>query len=276
MRIAVSNIAWDPAEDEAAAALFARLGIDAIDIAPGKYFGDPQAARAEDVAKVRGWWAERGIEITGMQALLFGTSGLNVFGDDASRRAMLDRLAAVCRVGGLIGATRLVFGSPRNRDRSGLSDAHALERAVPFFRALGDRALDHGVAVCLEPNPAQYGCNFMTTTAEAAAVVTHVDHAGIRLNLDTGTLAINGEDATAAVAQHASLVGHVHASEADLVPVGDAKAPHAEVARELRRLLPGHVVSIEMLPTANEPHLQSIERAARFVLGVYGDAKGAP
>jgi hypothetical protein len=52
-----------------------------------------------------------------MQALLFGTTGLNVFGDNKSQEAMLEHLRAVCRIGAGLGATKLVFGSPKNRDR---------------------------------------------------------------------------------------------------------------------------------------------------------------
>ena len=80
MRLAISNIAWDTAEDEAIATLLHRFGVDAIDVAPGKYFPEPAKATDEEIARVKNWWSERGIEITGMQALLFGTTGLNVFG----------------------------------------------------------------------------------------------------------------------------------------------------------------------------------------------------
>ena len=122
MRLAISNIAWDVAEDESIAQLLRRYGIDAVDVAPGKYFPDPGNASDEDIMRVRAWWAERGIEITGMQALLFGTSGLNVFGPKEVQEAMLAHLAAVCRIGAGLGAVRVVFGSPKNRDRSGLTD----------------------------------------------------------------------------------------------------------------------------------------------------------
>lgn len=69
---------------------------------------------------------------------------------------MLEHLRAVCRIGAGLGATRLVFGSPKNRDRSGLSDAQALEQAVSFFRRLGNTAQEHGVIVWqpgAQPNP---------------------------------------------------------------------------------------------------------------------------
>lgn len=122
MRLAISNIAWDVSEDDAAASLLLRYGIDAIDVAPGKYFSIPAKTEDRDIAEVRGWWAARGIEITGMQALLFGTSGLNVFGSADVQHATLLYLAEVFRIGAGLGATRLVFGSPKNRDRTGLTD----------------------------------------------------------------------------------------------------------------------------------------------------------
>ncbi len=272
MRIAVSNIAWDPGEDAAVAALLSREGIDAVDVAPSKYFPDPAMASDADIASVKTWWADRGIAVTGMQSLLFGTTGLNLFGTPETQEAMLRHLGAVCRIGGLLGATCLVFGSPRNRDRSGLSDERALELATVFFRRLGDLAAGYGVTVCLEPNPRRYGANFMTSSIETADVVKRVGSPAIRMQLDTGAMAINGESAAEVVAQCAPIIGHVHASEPDLVPLGDGNAAHAEVAKAIRERLPDVVVAIEMLATRSESHLASVERAVRVARAHYGES----
>lgn len=261
MRLAISNIAWDIDEDEAVAQLLNRFSIDAIDIAPGKYFPQLDKASDENISRVKAWWMERGIEITGMQALLFGTSGFNVFGSIKTQDALLEHLKAVCRVGGGLGATRLVFGSPKNRDRSGLSDQEALDVAIPFFRKLGDIAQTWGVTICLEPNPACYGANFMTTSQETANVVRKVAHPAIRMQLDTGALTINQEDPLAVLRDCANLIGHVHASEPNLVPLGDGGTVHARMAVALDQYLPQHVVSIEMVATKEEPHLDAMERA---------------
>jgi sugar phosphate isomerase/epimerase len=261
MRLAISNIAWDIDEDEAVARLLNRFSIDAIDIAPGKYFPELGKASDEDISRVKAWWMERGIEITGMQALLFGTSGFNVFGSIKTQDALLDHLKAVCRVGGGLGATRLVFGSPKNRDRSGLSDQEALDVAIPFFRKLGDIAQTWGVTICLEPNPACYGANFMTTSQETADVVRKVAHPAIRMQLDTGALTINQEDPQTVLRDCANLIGHVHSSEPNLVPLGDGGTVHARMAVALDQYLPEHIVSIEMVATKEEPHLDAMERA---------------
>ncbi|AET89909.1 Xylose isomerase domain protein TIM barrel [Burkholderia sp. YI23] len=276
MRISVSNIAWDVAEDQTLAALYARHGVDAIDIAPGKYFPHPAKATAGDMARVKNWWANRGFELVGMQSLLFGTSGLNLFGDTASREAMLAHLAAVCRIGGGVGATRLVFGSPKNRDRVGIPDADVLDIALPFFGRLGDIAAEQGVIVCLEPNPPRYGANFMTTSLETLSIVNQVAHPAIRMQLDTGAITINGEDPATIVRECAPAIGHVHLSEPDLVPVGDGDGDHDALATAVREHLPDHIVTIEMIATKDEPHDVSIERALRTTISHYrGTGAGA-
>lgn len=274
MRLAISNIAWDVSEDEQVAGLLRLHGVDAIDVAPGKYFPDPKNAGDGDIARVKAWWAARDIEITGMQALLFGTTGLNVFGSTKVQDAMLAHLAAVCRIGAGLGATRLVFGSPKNRDRSEVQDADVLEIAAQFFRRLGNVAADWGVLICLEPNPPCYGANFMTTSPETARVVEEVGHPAIRMQLDTGALAINGEDPDAVLAAYAGLIGHVHASEPDLLPIGDGGADHEKVCAALQRHLPGHLVSIEMLAAKEEPHHAAIERALHAAIRSYRPAVG--
>jgi sugar phosphate isomerase/epimerase len=269
MRLAISNIAWDVKEDDDVAALLKRYRIDAIDIAPGKYFPSPGQATRVEIEQVRRWWQDRGIEITGMQALLFGTTGLNVFGATDTQDATLRHLGAVCRIGGLMGATRLVFGSPKNRDRSGLGDDEALEIATSFFQRLGTIAASENVTICLEPNPLCYGANFMTTSRETARVIEAVGHPSIRMQLDTGAMTINAEPPAEVVSSCSGLIGHVHASEPNLVPLGDGGTRHDLVFSALTKHLPDAVVSIEMVATQNEPHLASIERALAFAVGSY-------
>jgi D-psicose/D-tagatose/L-ribulose 3-epimerase len=270
MRLSLSNIAWEPADDARVAVLLQRVGVDAIDIAPAKYFPLPDQADAHAIGAVRQWWAQRGIAIVGMQALLFGTQGLNLFGPPAVRQAMLAHLTHMCRIGAGLGATRLVFGSPRNRDRGGLDEAQAMAIAVPFFRSLGQVAAAHGVCVCLEPNPARYGANFMTGSADTAQVVTLVDQRAIRMQCDTGALTIDGADPMAMLATYAPLVGHVHASEPDLVTLGDGACDHAAMAAAVKHHLGEHVVTIEMVASKTEPQVDAIARALEVALRHYG------
>jgi sugar phosphate isomerase/epimerase len=274
-RIGISNIAWDVEHDAQVAELLAGSGIGAIDIAPRKYFPDPFAATPDDTERVRRWWLDRGVEITGMQGLLFGTTGLNMFGDAASQSEMLRHLGGVCRLAGMLRAPRLVFGSPRNRDRSGVDDAQCDRIAIDFFRRLGDIAAGHEVLICLEANPARYHCNFMTHTDETARMVGLVDHPAVRMQLDTGTMTINGEPYAEGIRRHARLIGHVHASEPDLVTLGEGGTDHRAVAAALDQALPGQLVMIEMASVARDAQLAAVARGLKVALGAYGPAPKA-
>ncbi|WP_295950387.1 sugar phosphate isomerase/epimerase family protein [uncultured Bartonella sp.] len=274
MRLSISNIAWDSEEDAAVARLLQKYAVDAIDIAPAKYFKTPRETKDTDILRVKNWWADQGIEITGMQSLLFGTQGLNVFGDNAIKDEMLDHLQAICNIANGLQATRLVFGSPKNRDRNGLDDDEVKKQATEFFYRLGEIAEKNGVVICLEPNPLRYGANFMTNSADTAAIVRLVNHNAIGMQFDTGALQINGEDPEAVLKQYSDIIKHIHASEPDLVPLGDGSVDHRRVHDALIRYLPDHVVTIEMVATKNAPHLASIELALSNAIRSYRPHSG--
>lgn len=268
MRISISNIAWEKDEEPEIAELLGRLGVAAVDVAPGKYFPDVAAASDADIRKVRRWWEERGISIYGMQSLLFGTKGLNVFGERDSQERLLQHLAHVCRVAEGLGARRLVFGSPKNRDRSGLSVSEADDIALHFFTRLGDIAQSHGIVITLEPNPVCYGTNWVTTTKEAYAFVKELGNPGIAMQLDTGTVITNSEDRDT-IASVKDAAGHVHLSEPKLLPLCLAPLGHNDVFRAAAGIAPG-TVTIEMLTKGQGSTEELVERSVRKVQELLG------
>jgi sugar phosphate isomerase/epimerase len=268
LRLALSSLAFAPGDDASVAALLERLRVDALEIAFGKYFPDPGDAPDAAAARLRDAYAARGVEIVAAQSLLFG-SPLNIFDSQDARAALLARLAHVARLCAAAGATKLVFGSWRNRAPGASTPARAEEIACAFFRRLGDIAADRGLIVCLEPVPARYGATFLTTTAETAALVRMIDHSAIRMHLDAGAMMVNGEKPTATLADCAPLVAHVHLSEPDLVPFGDAGIDPAPLAATLMRTLPDRVASVEMLPVDGPARLAVIETSLRKAIDAF-------
>ena len=269
MRIAVSNIAWDVVEDEQISELLSQYQIDAIDIAPGKYFPDPTQVTDYDIAKIRAYWEAKEIEITGMQSLLFGKSKLNVFGSADVQQLTLNHLNSVARVAAGLGIKRLVFGSPRNRNRKGLSDNQSLTIAKDFFSKLGNIANQHRVIFCLEPNPVCYGANFMTNSQVTFDVVSAINHPAIKMQLDTGSIIINKESISEVIGYAQNQIGHIHISEPGLEVIGDTDNQHAEFAKAIKLNLKNPLATIEMIATQNESHIISIERALSFVTQTY-------
>ena len=270
MKLSFSNLAWERDDDGWVAELLRGQGITSIDLVAAKYFPPGKPVVESEVRAARAWWAGWGIDIIGMQALFHGTTGLNLFGDAGTRQRMLAHLDVVCQVGAGLGATRLTFGAPRVRDRGRLPESDADARAMEFFRELGEIAGARGVTICLEPVPASMGGNFMTDTAGTARVVLGTQHPAIRLQLDLGSIATNGEDLESLLGQVAPLVGHVHLSEPTLAPLGTHQQAHAGTAKLLREFLPGQILTIEMLTQA-PTRREQMERALELALRHYRD-----
>ena len=180
-----------------------------------------------------------------------------------------------------------MFGSPANRNRAGLTDAEAWARALEFFGRLAEVAADAGVTICLEGVHPHYGANFMTDTASSLRMARALNHPSVGIVLDTAVVQLNGEDIEVLLAEGAAWVRHIHASEKDLVPLGQpagARQPgvqsgvqsgvppghlpeavdHATMAAAIRRWVPDRVVCVEILARGNDLHFANIEQSLAF------------
>lgn len=252
MKLAISNIAWAPVDARAAYALLARHGCTGLEIAPALAFPDAADPFAPDTAQVARFAAERGefgLELVSMQSLLFGVTGAQLFGTSEERATFADAMGRAIDLAGRIGVPNLVFGSPRQRAfPESMTAEAAREQAAEMFTRLGDRARAAGTVIALEPNPASYGTNFLTTVTKAAAFVAALDHPAITLNFDIGALIANGETADVAALWRvaAGRISHVHISEPELAPAPADPALLARLADELTALGYGGWFSIEM------------------------------
>jgi D-psicose/D-tagatose/L-ribulose 3-epimerase len=244
-RLAVSNIAWEPSEDSAVVEVLRREGVAGVEIAPTKWREKPFDASAVDVASYRRSWEDRGLRVVSLQALLFGRPELQLFASGESRAQLGDYLRRVIDFAAAVRAHALVFGSPKNRVRGELSMDDAMATAADFFRDIGGYCAERGSALCIEANPVEYGCDFVTTTAEAVALCRAVNHPGIRVNVDLGGITMSGENPRAAISDAADVIGHYHASEPNLVEIGAASA-HADAGRALEETGYANWISIEM------------------------------
>lgn len=267
--ISISNIAWDIAKDEEVAKVLNDYAVPYIDIAPPKYFDIPSQAEEKKILEVKHYWNSKGIEPIGMQSLLFGTTGLNVFGTSETQNLLLQHLAHICRIGSTLGAKKLVFGSPRNRDRSHLDDNQTLKMAVEFFSRLGDIAESYCVVICLEPNPECYQSNFMTNSLDTATIVRAINHKHIRMQLDIGAMNINNESSMETIEAIAPVVHHIHISEPQLAPLNRENQYHEKAAEAIRAYLPDMPMTIEMLTTNSYSSIKQIRESIELVQRVY-------
>ena len=267
MKLCFSAIAWNADEEKQVLAFLQSRGLKYIEHVLGR-IAQPESARA--------FYAGYGMQVAAFQALLYGTRGLSVFGSDGERADLLSHLEGVFVKAGLIGARALVFGAPKNRwvDQGKFTPSQARQAGLEFFRAAGAAAARHSVVFCIEPNPPQYGCNFISSTAEAIDFLDEAAADGLGLNLDGGTIIINGEDPPALSAGILRHLAHVHISEPDLAALRGTsnRGRHREIAAMLAKSSYDGVVSLEMARPGEGALLDELEAALEFAGEVYDAA----
>jgi sugar phosphate isomerase/epimerase len=270
VRIAISNIAWRLEEDPSIAAVMAEHGIGGVEIAPTVVWANPTSVAKEDALEYRRWWEDRGVAIVAMQALLYGRPELTIFDTEAERLATLEHLAGISRLAGWLGATRMVFGSPANRKAGHLPPDERLAIATEFFRRAGDAAHAEGVTLCIEPNPPQYGCDFVNSVAEARDLVGRVDSPGFGLHLDAAGMTLQGD--LPDVVQGGEPPLHFHISEPFLARLGSSTTDHSGFARALGAVGYDGWCSIEARRPADGPIVDEVAWNLGFAVRTYGSA----
>jgi sugar phosphate isomerase/epimerase len=274
VKLAVSNIAWSRREDAAAAELLRREGVRGVELAPTTWRERPLEAPSADVRSLRQWWEDHGLGVVSLQSLLFGRPELQLFASDASRSAMLEHLYRTVDFAVLVGARTLVFGSPQNRRRGDLPMPEALATAAEFLRAAGEYAHDRGVSLCVEANPPAYGCDFVTTTAEAVELCRVVRHPAVRVNGDLGGMTLAREDIGESIKLAAPMLGHYHASEPHLALTGSI-ADHRSAGAALRTAGYEGWISVEMR-SAGGDDVGAVARAVRRAKADYFGREPVP
>jgi sugar phosphate isomerase/epimerase len=238
-----SSLAWEPSEDRDIALLLQSRQISFIDLVPTKYFAWDDPAALKKAKAIKKDWADFGIRIRGMQSLLFGAGTLNVLRSEDWPKLVM-HFERVFSIASALGANRLVFGSPNNRKKGAMGTAEAGSRAVDFFRSLANQARDYSCVLLLEPNPVDYGCDFVTTTTEAISLVQKVSHENLMIQLDLGTCFYNNEQADDIFKSSAPSIGYIHLATKNLQALQEH--PNPEIIRLLSVLPEGQPVSIEM------------------------------
>jgi D-psicose/D-tagatose/L-ribulose 3-epimerase len=269
MRIAISNIAWNPQADLEILSLLDRHGVEGIEIAPTKIWPCPLEATSAELDDYRSTWRRRGQPIVALQSLLFGRPDLTLFDDEQHRSSMVEYLRGMLSLAGRLEAGALVFGSPKNRVAGSRSVQEVNSIAAKFFWEMAEWAVSCNTCFCLEPNPAEYGCDYVRTVAEALEVIRATNHLGLRLNLDTGIMTMNGEPLTETIVAALPYIGHVHLSEPQLGVVGAGPVDHERIAHTLRSHDYMGWVSIEMRSGSTASDSAAIETALSAVTRYY-------
>lgn len=271
MNIAISNIAWSKKEDEEIVKILQKYKISGIEVAPTKIWENPQDIKEKEIKQYKNYWLSNGINIVAMQSLLFGHPELTIFDSKETRQKTIDYLSQIANLSFLLGAKVMVFGSPKNRRINGLSYPKALKIACEFFYKIADICKQYDIFFCIEPNPPEYGTDFITNTNEAIKLVTKTNHPHFRLHLDTSTMTINKESYEDSMKNGFSLLKHFHISEPYLEPIREGVVGHKNIAAILKKFHYNDKkwISIEMRSSDNISNIERVDKALELVTKIY-------
>ncbi len=241
MKLAISNIAWPADRLEDALSVMQQYGARGLEIAPGLAFYDEDDPFVPDDQSIRNFLlllSRYGVLPVSMQSLLFGVEGALLFGSEDEQARFKEGLEAAIRLAERIEISNLVMGCPRNRTiPANLDNATAIANAIDIFYELGEHANRAGVKLALEPNPKEYGTNFLNTTLQTIEFAEQVNHQAVSVNFDIGALHMNAEldDADQLFDKAAHRISHVHISEPNLEPAPKDVDQFAEMAAEITK-----------------------------------------
>jgi len=266
MKLTISNIAWTDAVDADVLSSLPAWGVNAVEIAPTRIWPNWDWAEQDAIA-YRETLKKQGLVCSSLQAIVYNQPNLKLFGTSEEWANLVAHLKRVADLAAALGARPMVFGAPKNRDRGNLDEKTALRKAADLFAEVGEYCHQKHVCLCLEPNPTEYGCNFITDSASGVELVRQVNSPGFRLHLDTAGMYLAWEEIPEALERAFDVLEHVHVSEPNLGDFAAPKVDHHHIASMLKTLGWDKWISIEMRAT-NTP-MESVKQAVDTVKSIY-------
>lgn len=241
MKLSISNIAWDAKDDQFLLPLLPQHGVGALEIAPTRIIQELPYKHLDQARAFSDWLkVKTGMGICSMQSIWYRRKE-SIFGTQEEVDALIEYTKEAVLFAETIHCPNLVFGSPKNRIvPEGLNG----DEAIPFFQEIGAFAESHGTVIALEAVPSSYGTNFLNRTCDLYRFVKKVNSPGIKMNLDCGTMIVNGEDVRD-VEKYIEYIHHVHISENQLAGI-EERPEHKILIQSLNRGGYDGAVSIEM------------------------------
>ena len=173
-RLVISNMAWEPKNDDHAIFLMKRYGVKNVEIVPTKYttweenFENPTFHEKYIAA---------GIRVYSLQSVLYGVkSDFNITSSET-----LEHLKKVAKLCERVGARAIVIGSPKKRLLVSKGSTLISEMLISGVLQQVQESTD--VDICLEPNSRQYGCEVGYDLESCSRMVSGRNFG---INFDTG------------------------------------------------------------------------------------------
>jgi sugar phosphate isomerase/epimerase len=248
----------------------ARIGYDAVELAPFTLANSVTDIPLEQRRKIREAAAASNIGIAGIHWVLVKPEGLYINHPDASIRGRTAgyfcELVDFCAD---VGGSVMVVGSPKQRNvLPGVSEAQALEWALGTFRSAVRQAEQRAVTICLEPlAPAE--TNFINTAAQAIDFVGRLPSDRFKIILDAKAMSSESKPAAQIIRESAPRFAHFHANDKNMKGPGFGDVDFKPIAAALKEARYEGFVSVEVFNFDEGPEVIAT-RSLEYLRRVFG------
>lgn len=267
-KVAISNIAWSGEANEPFLDLLVKEGAHGVELAASLIWDEPIDSTPAQRKEVRQMFDSRGLAITGLHALLFSRSDMQLLAEGQAGRNVIEYLKRTVDVCADLGGHCLVMGGSKNRLRGDMSVEDANKKGAEVLRELGDYAAERDCYFSLEALPPPV-CDFIMNLKESEELVALTASEGLKGHFDSGAASVteeNNDDVH--IIERLKKVAHVQVNDFELCQPG-SKTPeqHQRWARLLNEAGYNGWVGIEMRRTGDPT--ETIPQALRFVKETY-------
>ncbi|MFP4027938.1 MAG: sugar phosphate isomerase/epimerase family protein [Candidatus Brocadiia bacterium] len=234
--------------------LAADAGYEGIEIAPFTIKDSVEDITPSERQQLKNTAEKSGLDVVGLHWLLTKPPGMYInHPDDAIRSRTKDYLKAEIDFCSDLGGTRMIVGSPKQRNvlESDTYEA-AWARTVTVFKDLAPHAGNEGICLCIEPL-APTETNFIQTAQEARRIVEAVDHSAFQMMLDVKAMCGDVEPIPEIIRKSCSYVRHFHANDEGLGGPGSGDTDFVPIARSLEECGYEGWVSVEVFDFSPGP-----------------------
>jgi sugar phosphate isomerase/epimerase len=258
-RLAICNETFRDWPFPKAFAFAAQCGYQGVEIAPftiSDYVTDVPPKRRQAIRRQA---EQAGLEVVGLHWLLARTKGLHLTSPEAETRLKTtEYLGALADFCADLGGKLLVFGSPKQRNvLPGVSQADAMRHAADVIQGALPRLEATDVTLALEPlSPGT--TNFVSTAAEAVALIDRVGSPRCRLILDCNAMSTESKPIPELIRRHRARLAHFHANDPNRQGPGFGSLDFVPIFEALREIDYRGWISVEVFDYRPGP-----ERLAR-------------
>lgn len=180
-----SNLCWDFSDTTKMFSILEENKIKNIEISITKICNWDDKKMIQKLKNYQKLAKEYNLKICGIQSIFY-QKNLNLFLDN---KKFIEHFKMVIDISSELGSKYIVYGSPQTRIKS-TQDSD--ETFYNTFLEISE--YNQNILICIEPNPKEYNCNYITNMNECVNAIEKINKKNVKIHIDLSSSILNKEN----------------------------------------------------------------------------------